>query len=40
MLAGFENKGAYALCKFALISPEDLESVVIFEGKTEGGKET
>jgi inosine/xanthosine triphosphate pyrophosphatase family protein len=36
MLTAFENKGAYALCKFALICPENPEDVLIFTGKTEG----
>ena len=36
MLAGFEDKGAYALCKFALICPENPDDVLIFTGKTEG----
>lgn len=36
MLAGFEDKSAYALCTFALSRGPDTEPI-LFEGRTEVG---
>lgn len=36
MLAGFEDKSAYALCTFAYFSGIENDDVKLFEGRTEG----
>ena len=36
MLAGFEDKSAYALCTFAYLSGQPGDKVQLFHGRTEG----
>ena len=36
MLAGFEDKSAYALCTFAYSTGDPKDEILLFKGKTDG----